>query len=116
MPREITIMDVCVGTLGIRKGSRCIADLGAWAFVMSLAGDEWPEGDGRGVLTERVRRFADAFGYTERTAWNRLAAFRQCFPSEVDPTRMVRDLGIQAPTKDDPRAFMGIGLVRLPAS
>lgn len=116
MSREVTIMDVCVSRLGIIKGSRCISDLGAWAFVMSVAGDDWPEGDARGVLTERVRLFADAFGYSERTAWRRVHAFRECFPGEADPTRMVRELGIQAPTKDDPRAFMGIGLVRLPAS
>jgi hypothetical protein len=87
--RAPTVLEVCVGQVGLIRGTRVISDLAWWALAMSRAGDDWPEG-----VTERVRLFREAGIYSEATGWRRLSAFRECFPNEVDPTRLCRALAL----------------------
>jgi hypothetical protein len=105
--RPPTVLEVCVGKVGMIRGTRVIADLAWWALAMSRAGDDWPQGDDRGVTTARVRLFRDAAIYSEVTAWRRLAAFRECFPNEADPTRLVEALNLHVVDKRAARKLGG---------
>lgn len=112
--RRPTLLEHCVGKLGVIKGARVVVDLGSWSFVMSQAKD-WPEGEDRGVLTARMSLWADTFGYSDRTAWRRLSAFREAFPGEVDPTRIVRAVELRIADQKAATDVMAIGSLLVPS-
>lgn len=94
MQREPSLLEVCISRVGVIRGSNVVVTVGLWALAMAQAGAEWPSGDDRGAATERVRRYQQAAVLRERTAWRHLRAFRECFPGEEDPSRIVQVLGL----------------------
>jgi hypothetical protein len=103
--RQPNLLDVCADKLGVYKGTRVIFDLAIWSLAMHRAGDDWPALDQKGAQWARVRLFAEAGAYSERTAWRHLAEFRKCFPDEADPTRLVQVLEVEVQTRREAKAL-----------
>ena len=114
MQREPSFLEVCISRVGVIRGSNVVAMVGFWAVAMHMAGANWPSGDSRGDATERLRLYRDAAVLRERTAWRHLRTFRECFPGEEDPSRIVQALGI-LDRIDQVRASDPLALGSIPA-
>lgn len=84
-----TVLDVATANVGFIATAKVLHYIAAWDQARHLAGDQWPADDDRGALSHRVIWFARASAIKERQAWGRLSKFRQAFPLESDPTRLL---------------------------
>jgi hypothetical protein len=94
--------------LGMLKGARVLAFMVSWETARSALGDEWPA---TGVEAQ-VRAAAAWWREAERTTWYQLARFRECFPGEETPSRLMDELAAEW---DRSRGVRGLGAVALPA-
>lgn len=113
--RNPSILEVTVARIGLLRATQVMVFIGQWAHAMQRRKDVWPALDSRGAQTERLRLYCDVWLENERTAWRHLKRFRQAWPNESDPTRMVEFLlahaHAQAADQLDPA---NIALVEVP--
>jgi hypothetical protein len=83
-PRRATIAEVATRELGPLRGGAVIAFMVMWQAAMAAA-DEWPEG-----LSDQVRAYSGWSLQSERTVWRHLKRFRQAFPGEETPSRLMQ--------------------------
>lgn len=83
-----TVLGTALSNAGIRKGMRGAQFLLEWA----IAAADGVEFDGS--VTEQLRAYIDWWDdqVNERTAWRRLADFRESFPDEDTPARLAVQL------------------------
>jgi hypothetical protein len=104
--KGVPLMLVAQANAGIRKGARACAVLLSWQIAERALGR--PLGDGQGTQAA-VLEYTEWWSQHERTTWRDLAAFRQAFPSEETPARLVGLLRErQAATR---RGVKGLGAV-----
>jgi hypothetical protein len=104
--KGVPLMLVAQANAGIRKGARACVVLMSWQIAERSLGR--PLGEGKGTAAA-VLEFTEWWSQHERTTWRDLAAFREAFPGEDTPARLVQLLRErQAATR---RGVKGLGAV-----
>lgn len=98
--RPRTILEQAQGALGIWKGTATVAFMICWfSTVREL--DREPT----------VEEYAETWGVSRRTAFREQERFRQAFPGEQTPTRIMSAIAArQADAVTTPRALSGQAL------
>lgn len=76
--RDASLGEVVIGRYGPVKGARVLAFMVSWGVMMEEAGDRPTAEDQARFWHQHVR-----------TVYRDLARFRECFPLERDPTRIM---------------------------
>jgi hypothetical protein len=99
-------MKIAAMRQGPIKGGRTIAFMLQWAI--------WRESTGQvpRTITEDVQAYADWWRDSERTAWRDVARFREAFPGELTPDRI---LDLVADQLDRREGVRGLGSLSVPS-
>lgn len=102
-----SLIEYAAARVGQVRAARVIAFMVQWNTARIDLGDEWPT---EGIEAE-ARAYADWWRLSERTAWRELARFREVFPDEPTPTRLLHLLRAEQRR----RGVAGLGSAPLPA-
>lgn len=92
-----TLLEVTIGRLGPLKGARVLAFMIAWDTTAQAVGH-----------APTLAEHAEYWHESERTGYRDLARFRECFPHERDPTRI---MAVARAQFDQTRGVRGLGAV-----
>lgn len=93
--RAPTLLEVAVGKLGVMRGSRVLSYMVAWQITAEAIGH-----------APTVAEHAEWWHESVRTTYRDLARFRECFPHEIDPTRLMT---IAAAAYEREKGVKGLG-------
>lgn len=99
MAEGVALYEVVRRRLGVLKGGRVLAFMVQWDVVVQELGRE-----------PTVVEYADWWGESERNVYYHLARFRECFPEERTPGRLMGQL---RGDWDERRGVRGLGAARL---
>jgi hypothetical protein len=99
--RKPTLLEVAVRRVGALKGARVLSFMVAWDVVRQELGHE-----------PSIEEYAEWWRVSERTAWREQARFRESFPGESNPARL---MDAARGTWDERQGVRGLGNVALPA-
>jgi hypothetical protein len=81
-----SLLKVATRNAGLRHGTSAVAFAVAWAVAEQSLGHEL----GDGVLTNAMQEYRDYWRQSDRTTWRELERFREAFPGEKSPVRLLR--------------------------
>jgi hypothetical protein len=96
-----TLLEAAVMRVGLLKGPRVVAFMVAWSIAERELGHE-----------PTLAEYREWWNESERTAYREQALFRECFPGESTPSRL---MAVLAEAWDERRGVRGLGSVPLPA-
>jgi hypothetical protein len=103
-----TLMRVAAERVGQLRAGRVLAFMVSWQLARRSLRDEWPD-----RLSDQVRAHATWWRESERSAWRDLQRFRDCFPEEESPSRLMD--AAEAASWDARGGVQGLGALPLPA-
>jgi hypothetical protein len=83
----VSVLEYAVRRGGIRRGTQAATLVESWLIASRKLGHELGQGEG---VTAAVREYASYWKRSERTAWRELDRFREVFPEEATPERIVQ--------------------------
>ena len=96
-----TLLEVAMARVGIRRGAKVLAFMIAWNLVRSELGRE-PD----------IEEYAEWWRTSIRTAYREQAMFRDAFPGETNPARL---MDAAQGAWDEKKGVRGLGSVAVPA-
>lgn len=103
----MSLLELATRRVGVIRASRVLAFMLAWQVATEAVGHLLGEGEG---ITASVMEYASWWRTPRRTAWRELARFRECFPGELTPDRL---LALAAATWEARQGARALGDVRL---
>jgi hypothetical protein len=103
--QSATLLEVALKRAGVMKGARATEFVIAWGTAVSKLGHELGAAEG-GHLSAAMREYASYWKVHERTAWRELHRFREVFPEEESPARLVVLLRELQQARRDERAAL----------
>lgn len=100
MAKRPSLMKLAARRLGPLKGGRAIAFMWQW-LIWRESRDVEPR-----TLSEAIVAYADFWGESERNVWDHLRRFREAFPGEQTPDRLLDQVSDQI---DQRRGVRGLG-------
>ena len=107
--RRVTLLQLATDRVGTVRGAKVLAFMIVWEMAREAVGSEWPEGIGA-----QVRVYSEWWRQDVRTGWRELARFREAFPGESTPTRLMQ--AAKRARWDERRGVRGLGAVELRAA
>jgi hypothetical protein len=92
-----TLLELAVARVGLLKGPRVVTFMVAWSIAERELGHE-----------PTLHEYREWWNESERTAYREQALFRECFPDETTPSRLMAAL---ASAWDERRGVRGLGAV-----
>lgn len=78
-----SLLALAIERRGVLRGAAAIAFMAQWAQARDAA-EEWPTD-----LSPQVRAYARHWRVSERTAWREISRFREVWPEEESPSRLL---------------------------
>jgi hypothetical protein len=101
MAKRPSLLEVAVRRVGARRGARVLAFMIAWDVVRRELGRE-----------PTIEEYGEWWRISRRTAFREQALFRQVFPEESSPARL---MDAARGAWDERKGVLGLGAVALPA-
>jgi hypothetical protein len=84
--KGVSLLQVATRNAGLRHGMSAVAFMVAWSVAEQSLGHEL----GDGVLTNAMHEYREYWRQSDRTSWRELERFREAFPGEVSPVRLLK--------------------------
>lgn len=97
----MSLMEYAIRQGGVVRAGRVLTFVIAWGTARDKLGDEWPD-----TLSAQVRAYAEWWKQSERTSWREIKRFREVFPDEETPSRLL-DLVQAGKARDDLAVSLG---------
>jgi hypothetical protein len=81
VPRRQTLLEYIFATVGFRKGRKIVTFMLSWDLVESKLGYE-----------PTVEEYAHWWKESASSGYREQALFRECFPAETSPSRLLHDV------------------------
>jgi hypothetical protein len=104
-----TLLKFATRNAGLRRGTAAVAFVVAWALAEESLGHEL----GDGVLTNAMEEYADYWRQPRRTTWSELERFREAFPGEKSPVRLLALIVDQRAMRGQKLGVGGVGGLRV---
>ena len=102
MPRKgRSLLEVAIASVGIRRGAKVVAFMIAWDLVYRELGRE-----------PTIEEYGEWWRTSRATAYREQALFRQVFPDETNPARI---MDACRGAWDERKGVRGLGAVAVPA-
>ncbi len=104
-----TLLKVATRNAGLRHGTSAVAFVVAWALAEQSLGHEL----GDGVLTNALEEYRNYWRQSYRTSWREIERFREAFPGEKSPVRLLRLIEDERAMAKQKLGVAGVGGLRV---
>lgn len=85
---ERSLLAIAIERRGVVGGARVLAFMVGWAQARAELAEDWP----RDGVEAQIRAYSKWQRVTERTGWNELVRFREVWPDERTPSRLLDEV------------------------